>query len=163
MVAKAPPHALHLNRDKAHLAISSLSRFDPWSAGRLLNYYDRPTIEYLTALFEPVQKPRSKIAQHARDLLFAALRERLRGKLPNDDVVRFIREIDNIGVIQTGPHCELCLQSGPFFGTIMPLLGARECGLEFMLAYTCATVKFEQKSKCGPGWFQSYGVNVNIF
>ncbi|MGV1760525.1 hypothetical protein ACQZ6F_27450 [Rhizobium sp. A22-96] len=75
----------------------------------------------------------------------------------------FEGEILAAPVIQTGPHLHLLIEPDAFFTHLFSLIGMRRHQRCCYLSYACATVKFLEKSRKGPGWIRVGGQAINLF
>lgn len=130
----------------------------------LSGFWERPLSEYACAVYDSVVRGRCYAREDAMSRVLA-LMERKVIDLGHSRVEAEVaaRQIAEMPVIQTGPHCHLLVNPDAFYTHLFSLLGLSAHSLRWNICYACSTVKFTETSKRGPGWLTFGEDIVNVF
>ncbi len=131
----------------------------------LAPFWNRPLLDYAYAAYDIA--PFTAHCSHRRDamrrLQLSVERLAKRSGFNDADARRVADQITVSPVIQSGPHCFLLAEPDAFYTHLFSLLGLREHGRKWHVAYHASTVTFAEKAKKGPGWLRLDGEALNIF
>lgn len=144
-------------------AIRNLGRFVPFVADTIRNAYDSSFHRYCELQYQPPYAKDGEENVKARGLFYATLREFFAGKLSPETIDDAIRELDDLRVIQTGPHSQMIIADSTLEALLVSYIGSRANDRKYLFWYSCSTNKLQTKRKTGAGWLRYKGRKINVF
>jgi hypothetical protein len=130
----------------------------------LEEFWPRPLGDYAHAVYDNVDRGSCSVRNDAMGRLQALVSSvALRSGANEDQALDAARQVSEVPVIQSGPHCFLLVDPEAFYSHLFSALGLSSHKRRWHMYFGCSTVKFTERANKGPGWFDAGDDLVNIF
>jgi hypothetical protein len=130
----------------------------------LERFWQRPLLDYAHAVYDDVHRGQCSVRNDAMGRLQLLVRDvAIRAGVDEDHALDAARQVSEMPVLQTGPHCFLIVDPEAFYTHLFSALGLSSHKRRWHLYFGCSTVKFTEKPRKGPGWLDVGGELVNVF
>ena len=130
----------------------------------LEGFWQRPLLDYAHAVYGDVHRGPCSVRNDAMGRLQLLIRNAaIRAGADESHALDAARQISEIPVLQTGPHCFLIVDPEAFYTHLFSALGLSSHKRRWHLYFGCSTVKFTERPGKGPGWLDVGGELVNVF
>jgi hypothetical protein len=130
----------------------------------LERFWQRPLLEYAHAVYDDVRRGQSSVRNDAMGRLQQLVRNvAIRAGADEDHALDAARQVSEMPVLQTGPHCFLIVDPEAFYTHLFSALGLSSHKRRWHLYFGCSTVKFTERPGKGPGWLNVGGELLNVF
>ncbi|SCX35119.1 hypothetical protein [Agrobacterium rosae] len=144
-------------------AILQLGRFVPFAAKTIHDSYEQSFHRYCQLQYSPPHLKGGEENIAARQVFYSALKGYFEGQMRSEFIADAIRELDELRVIQTGPHNQMIIEDSTLEALLVSYIGSRANGRKYLFWYSCATNKLETKPKTGAGWLGYNAARINVF
>lgn len=130
----------------------------------LSRFWELPLQDYAHAVYDKVVRGTCSTREDALLRLRKMVwRTALKAGNSRYDADQVSCQLEDLPVIQTGPHCHLLIEPDTFYTHLFSALGLTAHARRWHICYSSSTVKFIEKSKKGPGWIWLSDEAVNVF
>lgn len=130
----------------------------------LAKFWPRPLNDYARAVYDHVDRGSCSVRNDAMGRLQMLVSSvALRSGANEDQALDAAKQISEVPVIQSGPHCFLMVDPEAFYTHLFSALGLSSHRRRWHIYFGCSTVKFIERPNKGPGWFDAGGELVNVF
>lgn len=130
----------------------------------LEKFWPRPLADYAHAAYDKVDRGSCSARNDAMGRLQTLVsRVALRSGANEDQALDAAKQISDVPVMQSGPHCFLMVDPEAFYTHLFSALGLSSHRRRWHIYFGCSTVKFTERPNKGPGWVDAGGDLVNVF
>lgn len=127
-------------------------------------FWPRPLSDYAHAVYDRVDRGNCSVRNDAMGRLQTLVSNvALRSGASEDQALDAARQISELPVMQSGPHCFLMVDPEAFYTHLFSALGLSSHRRRWHMYFGCSTVKFIERPGKGPGWFDDGGHLINLF
>lgn len=150
--------------DDALVSASQVRRALTLLMPELSDFWTRPLIDYAHAVYGEIERGGCAVRNDAMGRLqqlvaCVALRSGADHEQANDAA----KQIAELPVIQSGPHCFLMIDPDAFYTHLFSALGLSSHRRRWHIYFGCSTVKFIERGRKGPGFLATGAGTANIF
>lgn len=130
----------------------------------LERFWQRPLLDYAHAVYDDVRRGEGSVRNDAMGRLQQLVRNvAIRAGADEGLALDAARQVSEVPVLQTGPHCFLIVDPEAFYTHLFSALGLSSHKRRWHLYFGCSTVKFTERPGKGPGWLNVGGELLNVF